>query len=177
MKMLLVLLLFLIAPLSGCVTLDDLASGESWITAEPPATEAFRYAQPTALYPLADDEIATSDEAFKSFNFSLTPGSIPQQDQKDLHKANLLSILTNKVSRGSITPWEGSIELGQQMPSTSIWLTSLEMKYEPDLPLEVDSDYVPMGTLGMALIDDEAKAEVDSIFAGAIQNPLGLSTG
>lgn len=178
MRMLLLFLLFLIAHLGGCASLDDLASGDSWFTAQPFATGAARYTEPTILTPLAGDEIAISDEEFKPIDFSLKMAPVQSQGQMDLHKANLISLLTNKVSRGSIAPWEGSMELGQQISSTSIWLASLETKYEPNLPLEVDSDYVPMGVLAMSWNDDDdANAKTDPIVASAIQNPLGISTG
>lgn len=177
MKMLLLFLLFLIAPLGGCTTLDDLASGDSWFTAQPFATGAARYTEPTILSPLAGDEIAISDEEFKPIDFSFNMGPVQPQGQMDLHKANLISLLTNKVSRGSITPWEGSMELGQQISSTSIWLASLETKYQPDLPLDVDYEYVPMGVLAMSWNDDDANAKTEPIMASAIQNPLGISTG
>lgn len=184
----LILIIFLLAPLGGCASLDDLTSEESWFTTEPLATKAVRYTPPTILSPLAGDEIATSDVEFKSFDYSLAMGSTQPQAQMDLHKANLISLLTNKVSRGSITPWEGSIELGQQTQSTSIWLSSLETKYEPNLQFELDSDFVPMGTLAMAWMDDNASAnndpmqdENDTSIASSIvdksQNPLGISTG
>ena len=176
MKMLLLFLLFLIAPLGGCTTLNDLASGDSWFSVQPFAAGVTRYTEPAILTPLAGDEIAISDEEFKPIDFSLNMGPVQSQGQMDLHKANLISLLTNKVSRGSIAPWEGSMELGQQISSTSIWLASLETKYQPDLPLEVDSEYVPMGVLATSWNDEEANAETEPIVAGAIQNPLGIST-
>ena len=185
----LILIIFLLAPIGGCASLDDLASGESWFTAEPLATYAARYTEPIILTPLAGDEIAASDDEFKSVvDFSLKMGPVQPQDQMDLHKANLISLLTNKSSRGSIAPWEGSIELGQQISSTSIWLASLETKYEPNLPFEADSEYVPMGILAMALNDgesnlnkdtyeDENETDVASSIFDVSQNTLGISPG
>jgi len=176
----LILIIFLIVPLGGCASLDDLASGDSWFNEQPFATGITRYTAPTILMPLVGDEIATSDEEFKPFDFSLNMGPVQPQDQMDLHKANLISLLTNKSSRGSIAPWEDSLEFGQQIPSAAIWLASLETKYEPNLPLEVESEFVTMGVMAMAWNDDndtDANAEADPIMASAIQNPLGISTG
>ena len=51
MKMLLVLILFLFAPFSGCATLDDLALGDSWFTAEPMAAYASRHTEPMIMSP------------------------------------------------------------------------------------------------------------------------------
>lgn len=185
----LILIIFLLAPFGGCATLNDLASGESWFTAEPLATYAARYTEPIILTPLAGDEIAASDEEFKTVvDFSLKMGPVLPQDQIDLHKANLLSLLTNNSSRGSIAPWEGSTELGQHISSTSIWLASLETKYEPNLLLEPDSEYVPMGILAMAwndgksnsnidISEDEHETDVASSIVDIAQNPLGISAG
>ena len=92
-----------------------------------------------------------------------------------------IGLLTNKVSRGSIAPWEGSIELGQQIPSTSTWLTSLEAEYEPNQHLEVDSEHISMDILAMARFDVNAEAEAEAsnntLAVVAMQNPLGISTG
>lgn len=168
--------------------MDDLATGESWFTADLIAIDTVRYSEPIILTPLYGDEITFSDAEFKPIDFSLTSGAIQPQEQIDLHKANLISLFTNKSSRGSISPWEGSMELSQQIPATSIWLASLETMYEASPQTEVDSKAVRISPLARSWMFNEANASIDPIEdenassiassnVDVLQNPLGISTG
>lgn len=187
-RLILIIIILLVAPSFGCATLDEIAKGEnsapgdSWFNVDPIAPVAIRYTVPAIISPLVGDEISTSDESFKPFVYCSTLGTNLSVDQIDLHKANLISLLTNKSSRGSIAPWEGSIELGQQMPSTSIWLASLELKheqdeakYEPNFQLALESEQISMGTLAMAWIDDANTSNSDPLTFVTAQNPLGIA--
>lgn len=174
------MIILLLTPLTGCASFDDLAMGDygenldPWVTVAPDATDTVRYTEPVLMSPLKGDEIVTSDESFKPFVFSSTLGSNFYKTQRDLHKVNLISLLTNTASRGSIAPWESSIEPGLQLPSTSTWLASLEAEYEPNQFVEADSEQFSMSALAMSWIDD-ADSNNGLLAVAASQNQSGMS--